>query len=440
MADNATAPRTVPFLGRLSRHHRVPVHALEEAGAEAGGRVVRLDMGPFRPYLVTHPDHVEHVLTVRQPNYVRAGMFWDPLAPLLGESILSDGENWADSRRILQPLFAARHLNAMAENMARIMDELIETTVVPGRPFDVTEGMGALVHPVIVRLFFGAKISMADIDRLAPAYDVAVTAKALRLVLPFVPHRVPLPGDRAFRRAIKTIDEVVYPCIARARHEEGDDVISRLVRARADDGGDRRIRDDLVAMHGASTETTSTAMSWVWPTLQAHPEIAAKVYEEVDRVVGDEPAGIAHLPHLRYLKMFVSELLRVYPPGWLLPRRTVEADVVGGVGVEAGSTVILSPYLTHRLPEFWDRPATFDPGRFAPGGDTRRHRYAYWPFAAGPHVCLGQHLFALKAPLLIAGILRRYRPHVHLDRPIVPRLASTLRPPHGLTMTLEKRR
>ncbi|GGS71606.1 cytochrome P450 [Nonomuraea spiralis] len=444
MADIATATRTVPFLTRLTRH-RVPVHALEAAGAEAAGRVVRLNMGPFRPYLVTHPDHVEQVLTGNQANYLREGMFWDPLAPLLGEGILSDGENWAESRRILQPLFTARHVNAMAENMARIMDELIDTTIVPGQPFDVAKGMSAIVHPVIVRLFFGAKISVEDINRLVPAYDVAVTAKALRVVLPFVPEQVPMPGDRAFRRAIKAIDEVVYPRIAEARgqEQEGDDVVSRLVRARTQDGGadgDRLIRDDLVAMHGASTETSTTALSWVWPVLQAHPEIAAKVYDEVDRVVGDDPVGIDHLPRMPYLKMFVSELMRLYPSGWILPRTAIATDVIGGVTVEAGSTVILSPYLTHRLAEFWDRPTTFDPERFAPGGDARRHRYAYWPFAAGPHVCLGQHLFAMEAPLLIAGILRRYRPHVHLDQPPVPRLAASLRPPRGLTMTLEARR
>lgn len=444
MADTATATRTVPFLSRLARHHRIPIHALEEASTEAGGCLVRLNMGPFRPYLVTHPDHVEHVLTANQANYVREGMFWDPLAPLLGEGILSDGENWAESRRILQPLFTARNVNALAEDMARLIDELIETTIVPGRPFDVSKGMSAIVHPVIVRLFFGGKISMADVNRLVPAYDVAVTAKALRLMLPFVPPQVPMPGDRAFRKAITTIDQVVYSRIAQARlrEQEGDDVVSRLIRARLDDAGadgDRRIRDDLVAMHGASTETSTTALAWVWPVLQTYPEIAAKVYDEVDRVVGNDPVSISHLPRMPYLKMFVSELLRLYPSGWILPRTALETDVVGGVTIEAGSTVILSPYLTHRLPEFWDRPTTFDPGRFAPGGETR-HRYAYWPFAAGPHVCLGQHLFAMEAPMLIAGILRRYRPQVHLDRPAVPRLASSLRPPSGMTMTLEERR
>jgi cytochrome P450 len=441
VAIDAAPTRTLPFLRKLTRHARIPVNAFEEAGIQANGELVRLSMGPFRPYLVTHPDHVQHVLVRNQPNYVREGMFWDPLAPLLGESILSDGQSWSESRRILQPLFTAKYVNSLAERMAEIINELIDETVVPDRPFDVARGISAIVHPTIVRLFFGEKISANDIDRLVPAYDVAVTANGIRLLMPFMPGPFPMPGDQAFKKAIQTIDEVVYPRIeqARAEQQEGDDVISRLVKARQDiEGaeGDRRIRDDLVAMHGASTETSATALTWAWPALQAYPQVAAKIYEEVERVVGDEPLSIGHLPGLVYLRMFVNELLRLYPPGWILPRKAVEADVVGGVTIEAGSTVLLSPYLTHRLPAFWDRPLEFDPERFAHGGGSKRHRYAYWPFSAGPHACIGQHLFMMAAPLLIAGILRKYRPIVHHDGPVTPRLGSSLRAAAGLTMTL----
>ncbi|MGN9788952.1 cytochrome P450 [Nonomuraea sp. ZG12] len=441
MATTTASVRTLPFLSRLTRHWRVPVNALEEAGAQAGGELVRLNMGPFRPYLVTHPDHVQHVLTTNQPNFVREGMFWDPLAPLVGHGILSDGDNWADSRRILQPLFTARYVNSLAERMADSIDRSIDEIITPGRPLDIAKTMSAIVHPMIVRLFFGEKISVADMNRLGPAYDVAVTANAIRHLMPFVPERVPLPGDRAFKRAIRTVDEVVYLRIkqVRAQKQDGDDVVSRLCRARRDETGpegDRRIRDDMVAMHGPSTDTTTTVLTWVWPALAAHPEAAARVYEEVDRVVGDAPVSVSHLPELTYLRMFVSEVLRLYPPAWMLPRKALATDVVGGVTIEAGSTVMLSPYLTQRLPQFWERPLTFEPERFTPGNESGRHRYAYLPFIAGPHVCLGQALFMMEAPLLIAGILRRYRPVVHSDGPVSPQLASSLRPPSGLMMTL----
>ncbi|QFY11162.1 cytochrome P450 [Nonomuraea phyllanthi] len=431
--------RTFPFLRSLARHARTPVHAFEEASRRAGGELVRLNMGPFRPYLVTHPEHVQHVLKTNQPNYVRAGMFWDPLAPLLGQGILSEGEGWAASRKILQPVFTARYVNSLAGHMAQIITGLIDVTLVPGRRFDIGELISTLIHPTIVRLFLGATISDEDIGRLAPAYDTGVTARSLRLLLPSVPERFPLPGDRAFKRAIRTIDEVVYPRIqyAKTRREEDADLVSRLVRARPGEAdADRLIRDDMVAIHGAATETSVTALTWVWPVLDAHPKIAARVYEEVDRVVGRGPVTVAHLQDLTYLKMFVDELVRLYPPGWILPRTAARADHIDGIEIPAGATMVLSPYLTHRLPEFWDRALEFDPERFAPGNDRARHRYAYFPFAAGPHVCLGPHLFMMEALLLIAGILCKYRPLLHTTGPITPRLASTLRPPKGLSMTL----
>ncbi|MEU7834499.1 cytochrome P450 [Nonomuraea sp. NPDC049129] len=439
------AARTLPFLRSLARHARTPVRAFQEASDRARGELVRLNMGPFRPYLVTHPDHVQHVLRRNQSNYLREGMFWDPLAPLIGNGILSDGPTWADSRAILQPLFTAKYVDSLAGRMAGIMTELIETVMVPGRPFDIAESVSAIVHPTIVRLLLGAKLPAADVDRLAPAYDTGVTARSIRLLLPFVPQGFPLPGDRAFKRAIRTIDDVVYPTIrhARTQAQEDGDVVSALCRARHGDvgaDGDRRIRDDLVAIHGAATETSATALTWVWPVLDAHPEVAAKVYEEVERVVGAGPVTTDHLPRLTYLRMFLEELLRLYPPGWILPRTAHADDVIDGIRIEAGSTVVLSPFLTHRLADWWERPLDFLPERFAPAdqahGGGRRHRYAYFPFAAGPHVCLGPHLFMMEALLLVAGVLSKYRPVLDAGGPVTPRPASTLRPATGLSMTL----
>ncbi|GLW97498.1 cytochrome P450 [Microtetraspora sp. NBRC 16547] len=441
VTEVAREPRTLPFYRSLTRYTRDPIRAFEEAGKEANGELVRLNMGPFKPYLVSHPDHVQHVLRANWSNYVREGMFWDPLKPLIGDGILSDGDTWKESRKILQPLFTAKYVDSLTENMAEILTEQIEETIRPGEPFDLVTAISQIVHPTIVRLFFGDKISREDIAQLVPAYDTAVTAKAIRLVLPFVPGGFPLPGDKAFERSVKTINEVAYARIKEIRNQDNDDrdVVSIVCRARGGELGeigDKKIRDDVVSMHGASTETSATALTWVWVALDKHPDLAARVYEEIDRVVGGDPISAKHLPELRYLKMFLSELLRLYPAGWLLPRMAVKDDVIGGVTIKAGSTVMVSPYLTHRLPEFWDRPLEFDPERFAPEHEERRNRWAYVPFGGGPHQCLGQHLFMLEALLLVGGILSKYRPVLRSASQVTPRLASSLRPNQNVQMTL----
>jgi cytochrome P450 len=434
----------VPFYRFLAKHRRDPVLAFEEVGRQADGKLVRLNLGPFRPYLVTHPEHVQHVLRNNQPNYIREGMFWDPLIPLVGRGILSDGETWQESRQVLQPLFTAKYVDSLAEGMADTLAEQIEAVVRPGESFDVVKGISDIVHPTIVRLFFGDRISRGDIARLIPAYEVAVTATWPRLLMPFVPDSVPLPGDRAFRRSIDTINNVVYPRVHEARRTAGDgkDVVSAICRARADDlgeAGDRRIRDDMVSMHGAATDTSATALTWVWVVLDAYPEVAAKIYEEIDEVVGTERVRPSHLPELRYLKMFLFEVLRVYPPGWILPRKAVETDEIDGVTIKAGSTAMISPYITHRLPKFWDRPDDFDPERFAPEREGR-HRWSYIPFGGGPHQCLGQHLFMMEAQLLLAGLLSRYRPVLMAAKTVRPRLASLLWPNQKVELTFVERK
>ncbi|GLV52749.1 cytochrome P450 [Thermobispora bispora] len=436
--------RTIPFYRLLVKNLHDPIAAFEEVGRIVKGELVRLNMGPFKPFLVTYPDHVQHVLRLNQPNYVREGMFWDPIKPMIGDGILSDGPNWAESRRLLQPLFTAKYVDSLTDEMSRIISEQIDSRIRPGEPFDIAKKTAEIVQTIVVRLFFGDKISKEDIARLIPAYETGVTATAPRIVLPFVPQSIPLPGDRAFRNCVKTIDEVIYPRIhaARAELDESKNVVSAICRARRDDigpEGDRRIRDDVVGMHGASTETSATALTWMWVALHAYPHVAERVYAEIDEVVGAGPVQPSHLPDLRYTEMFLHELLRLYPSGWILPRLAKETDVIDGVTIPAGSTVVLSPYLTHRLEEFWERPLEFDPERFAPGKEHGRHRWAYIPFGGGPHQCLGKYLFFIEAKLLLAGILSRYRPILHAKGEVKKRFASSLRPDKGLQMTLVER-
>ncbi len=117
---------------------------------------------------------------------------------------------------------------------------------------------------------------------------------------------------------------------------------------------------------GLSTETTATALSWLWPLLCEHPKVAARLYDEIDRVVGRDRVRPDHLEGLAYTKQVVQELLRLYPVGWQFPRMVVRDGVLGGVPVKAGQTLLISPYLTQHLASVWERPAEFDPDRFAP--------------------------------------------------------------------------
>lgn len=442
-AKNFRFYRTIP---RLLRD---PLAEIEQIGRVAGGEMARIDFGVFRAYVATHPDHVQHILRDNSESFLRDGTFWRPLHRLFGDSILGEGPDWELSRRTLQPVLSARHVNSLAERMAATINEAVDDLAEPardGRPIEAMPAMTSIVHRTVLRIFFGDKISEVENARLAPAFESIATAVAFRFLLPFLPEFMPVPGDRAFKRGVETFDEVLFPLIRRHRAEDDGalDFFSVLCRAHQAEGGEvteQWVRDNLVALFATGTETTAGALTWLWPLLDAHPEVATRLYEELDRVVGAGPVHPSHLGDLPYTRQVVQELLRLYPVGWLFPRTAAAPATVGGVALRPGDTVLLSPFLSHRLEEFWDRPLEFDPDRFAVerGKASRRHRYSYFPFGGGPHQCIGMHVFNTEAELIIAGILSRFRPVGGTNVDLRPRIGATLRPRHPVELTLRPR-
>jgi cytochrome P450 len=431
--------RSIPIHRALPKLVREPAGALAEFAREAGGEVVRLELGPFRPYLVTHPDHVQQVMRVGWTNYQRLGMFWRPLERLFGHSIMSDGEHWQNSRKVLQPLFTTRYVATIAEEVSRRVAGRVQEWdgyVQSGRNFDAATEMSRILSYIVNRVLFGDKLNREDGERIIPAFEQASHSLVYRILMPFMPYFMRIPGDRAFLKAVRAIDDVVFPVARKAMADPDDnvDVISVLCRSVDENGGrltEKQIRDALVSVYAASSETTAMVLTWLWLLLDEHPDVEARLQAEIDEVVGDGPARPEHIPHLTYTRMVLQETLRLYPAGWLLPRMVMEDAEIGGVRIKAGSTVLITPYATQRLAEFWERPDEFDPERFAPGraeSEERRHRYAYFPFGGGPHRCLGEPLFYVEAPLVVASILSRFRMSVRTPGPFATGWAASLRP------------
>jgi cytochrome P450 len=421
---------------------RDPLGALVAFGNASGGSVVRLNLGVFRPFLVTNPAHVQRVLRDNAANYPRdgKGVLWGSVKRLFGEGIMAEGQVWQASRKTLQPLFTARRVEALVDGMA---DEITHTVdaIPAGQTVDIGAELARIVCRAVMRVLFADKVSVPDALRIVAAQNTIANSIAARLLLPFVPNTVPMPGDRAFRDGVRQIDDILLPVVRKARTErdDGDDVISTLSRAKAADGGDldeRQVRNDTVAMFATATETTYGLLTYLWPILDAHTDVATRLYREIDEVVGTGPVNRAHLSRLTYTRMVLEELLRLYPVGWLLPRVAAGTDEIDGVRIPAGADIFISPYITQRMDAFWERPAGFDPDRFAPQRAERRHRYAHYPFGGGPHQCLGQYLFYLEAQLIVAAILSRFRFRLAKHGIPAPQVAASLRPKEKVELTL----
>ncbi|MEO3928884.1 cytochrome P450 [Micromonosporaceae bacterium B7E4] len=427
----------MPLHHALPRLLRDPMAALVDLGNRYSGEIVRLNLGTFHPYLVTHPDHLVQIL--RDTNsYIRDGesLLWRPIRRAVGDAILvTEGALWESSRETLQPLFTAKRVETLVDRMAEAIGEAADALDEPartGEPVDVAALMSQIVCRATTRVLFGRKISVEDALQINVSLETITTTMIPRLLAPRVPYYIRMPGDRAFHDAVRRIDEVILPIIRKARREpdDGDDIIAALCRPRQDgtDPGEAQIRGDVVAMFSTATETTIAVLSWLWPVLEAHPEVAARLYAEVDQVVGSGPVDRASLAELRYSRMVLDELLRLWPAGWMIPRTAVREQVLGGVRLEAGATILVSPYVTQRMEAFWERPEAFDPERFSPDRPKRQYRYSYFPFGGGPHQCIGQYLFLLEAPIIMATLLSRFRFRLGKAADLKPRLGASLKP------------
>jgi cytochrome P450 len=436
-------PRGHPLLGSLLEIRRDNVLAFLDVWRRYGD-TVRL-RGPLTLYLVAHPDGVKHVLQDNAANYPRPPAVRDRLQAIVGDGLVgAEGADWVRSRRMAQPAFRRHRLDRFCELFAEATAEVLgswERAVELGRPLDVEAEM---VRISLANL--GASLFQADwrrdLDRVGPAVTEILAFANSRLTSVIDTSRLPLPSTRRFHRRLELLDSILYPLIAQRRQSPGGgDLVSMLVDARDQDGArltDKQVRDETISFFIAGHATIASALTWTWYLLSRHPESWRRLRAEADEVLGGRPPGPADLPRLRYAGMVVQEAMRLYPPIYLVLRRALADDRVGGYRIPAGADIALCPYVTHRHPAFWDNPEGFDPQRFDPEQAGRRHRMAFFPFSGGPRRCIGEGYAQLQLPLVVAMVSQRYRLCLLPARPPEIGVAVTLRPRTRMLMRVER--
>lgn len=443
-------PETIPFRRLVGPLRRDPLGALTRIVQDRDGAITRLNLGPYRPYLVTRPEHVRYVLKQNAENYPRQGLMWDAMQRLVGDNLGGEGPKHKAARQVLQPEFAAQHLEAIYPRWAPLVVQGVDDLVArrrPGEAFEVYWEYTTIIHRAVNDLFFGGHISEQDAERLGRAVRTATTSLVPRLLLPWMPTWIPIPPwDLRFNHSVRVVDRIMQPLVDAARQDRNAGIASVLAeRGRTD----RQIRDELVALTVAGSESTAVALSWLAVVLAEHPDVEARLYDEIDAVIGtaaDTP-GLRELDRLTYTKQVLSELLRMYPAGWLTPRVSLRDDVLDGVQIKGGSYVVISPYLTHRLPSVWPDPDRFDPDRHT--AEARKQRREAFPrgvpdltFGYGNHACLGQQFFDLESVLIVARLLSQRRLRLHQTpgaSPIRPKPGLALNPDREVQATLEQR-
>jgi cytochrome P450 len=221
----------------------------------------------------------------------------------------------------------------------------------------------------------------------------------------------------------------------------GSDLLTMLMEARDEDGSamdERQIRDEAVTIFLAGHETTALALSWTFHLVARHPEVESRMVAEIEAVVGDRRPEAADVPRLAWVGNVVNESMRLFPPAYAFGREAIDDCEIGGYAVPAGTTIFMSPWVSHRDPRWFDDPLAFRPERWENDFAKSLPRFAYLPFGGGPRVCIGNSFALMEAVLILASVVRRYRLRPS-GPPPAPFPTITLRPQGGMRMIAERR-
>jgi cytochrome P450 len=286
---------------------------------------------------------------------------------------------------------------------------------------------------VFLRTMFGPSIGNEELDVLLAAIRESFETVDKLLWTSFLPGWVPAPGMRRYRKAIAAFDSIVIRIIRERLDNpvDRDDLLNLILKSfdRQDDAAwMTMIRDEVATMIVATQDGPSLMMGWTLTLLCQHPEVEAKLRDEIEMVLNGDGIAVDHLASLELTRAVLMEGLRLYPPLWLTVRKATENETVGGYEVPRGTFVFLSAYHVQRHPEFWPDPDAFDPSRFLQGGSATSHRGAFLPFGLGPHVCIGKHYGLAFGQMLLAEILRCFRVRLEPGTRVRPKGMVTIQP------------
>ena len=437
-------PRGLPLLGVMPEMVSDMLGLFTRTAREFGG-IAQFKLLNSKYFLVTNPDYVKYILQDNYKNYIR-GRSVETGRVLLGNGLpLIDGDFWLRERRLLQPAFHRERLASLTSTAASVIDAFIqewERNAQDGQPLDLDDEMMRLTLTVIIKSMFSADID-DKIQSLSHAFNVASKFMLWRSQQMWAPPlSIPIPRNVEYNRASRVLDETIYPLVADARKNPKDDLLGMLLAMRDEETGegmsDKQARDEVVTIFFAGHETTAASMAWALYLLSEHPEVEERVRTELQTVLNGRIPTSADLPKLAYSQRVIQEVLRLYPAAYLFAREAVTDDVIDGYPIPPKTLIFITPYITHRDSRYWTDPERFDPDRFESEQIASRPRHIYYPFGEGPHVCIGNNFALMEMQLILAIALQRFRLKLVPNHPIALRPEATLRPKHGMKMTVEK--
>src|SRR5258708_7906216 len=396
------------------------------------GDFAHYQLGPSHIYLINRPSLIREVVVEMNDAMERAGLTHETLGKFIGPGLLgSAGALHKRHRRTIQPASTPAWIAGYAQLMVKATLEAIHDWQ-PGETRDVLDDMTTLSMQIVYRTIFGNNDSSAD----SAALDAIVTLQKYSgeaLI------RKSSISEDTVQQARDSLNRSVDALITQRRQSRGKDFLSLLLDTRDTETGqamsDEQARAEAINFFVAGQETSATALVWTWWLLALNPDAESALHAEIDSILGDALPTPEHLARLTYTENLIKESMRVMPPVWLIGRRSTVPITLDGYEIDPEASIAISPYVLHRIPEYYPDPDRFNPLRF----EADLPRYSYLPFGTGPHVCIGQPFGMMEVALILTTIARRWRLKLVPDQQIVPEPLITLRPKDGIKVMLEAR-
>lgn len=437
-------PKGQPIVGNLFARKKDPTGFFQKVESEYGP-IAFIPMGHIKVFLFSDAELSKYVLQDAAKNYIK-GQSYDGLRKFLGDGIFTAvGEEWREQKQILIPIFQKNAVSAFLPTFHQCISEMMDRWDEEKKEtVDLHHAMTNLTLEIISRSLFGTRLTEGSKDELgALVTELTIISNEYTLTPIKFPGWVPTKMNRAIKKNLTALDNIIFSAIKERMKEPGEkkDLLSHLMEVRRHSTGQplspQLIRDQVVTLFLAGHETTASSLTWVFWHMAQQKELQSKVHTEIQKPSQSQLLQADYLLSQSWSKAIMLESLRLYPPVWIIPRQVVSADKVRGFDIPAGSIVVVSPYVIHRSPKFWDHPNDFLPERHLKG--ETMNRYLFLPFSVGPRTCMGELFAALEMLMIIVMMNQRYElvPLKKGEQKLDPVL--TLRPKGNFEVKLVRR-
>ena len=384
-----------------------------------------------------------HILQKNHKNYQKSKIQTENVSKYIGKGLLTvNGDFWLRQRRLIQPAFHKEKLNVLTTNMQEVIEQELKELPI-NQPLDVFPLMNNLAFTVVAKSLFHLSASVEMLDRIKYIIEKVqeFVVKEIR-----VPHKswwFKLSGQvKEHQLLAEESREIIKKIIQERQSSKAshDDLLQMLLETKYEDTGEsmtiNQLIDEIAILFIAGHETTANALTFTLQLLGMHPEVQEKIVDEINHIEAQQLPLTAQLQNFNYVNAVINESMRLYPPAWITDRVSLEDDTMAGFSIKKETLVGVSFYALHRNPKYWENPEDFNPERFM-GEQRKKSMNYFYPFGAGPRMCIGMGFAIYEMTLAVVHIVKHYQV-ISNDKEIAINPLITLKPKGG-KITFKKR-